>query len=268
MGKIMNLANRLTGKAGFIRVAIRSLFHPPPPKGQFPEARKALHKPNGLLSVGGSLKPGIIIEAYGNGIFPYYFRPPIRWWSPDPRMVLLPDGLKIQQGLRRAVRQKKFTVTFDTDFRAVITACGERDKTWINDDLVETFCSLHERGHAHSAEVWNSEGQLVGGLYGLSLGKVFFTESLFTIENNASKVAFMYLNCHLQHWGYMMNDLQFVSEHWQRQGCVPIPRTTYISKLHEGVAMEGNSGTWTVDERLNVGQWNPEVKGSQLMKAW
>lgn len=265
MGKAKEVTLKIANKTGFIRVLVQSLFSPPPPKGRFPDAGKAIHYPNGLLSVGGALTPEILIRAYSKGIFPYNFRPPVRWWSPDPRMVLLPGGLNVQQGLRRVVRQKKFNVTFDTDFRAVITACSDRDKTWINNELLEAFCSLHDKKYAHSVEVRNKAGELVGGLYGLALGKAFFTESLFTLENNASKVAFMYLNCHLQHWGFVMNDLQFVSGHWQRQGCVPISRDNYLKKLEEAVSMGNKQEPWVVDDRINVGAWQPQKSGSQLL---
>ena len=254
--------HELANKLGTLRVLVRGLFSPLA-QGRLPDPSSAVRHPNGLVAVRGAVTPETVLEAYRKGLFTCTYRGPARWWSPDPRMVLFPDALKVQQGLRRVVRQKKFEVTFDASFREVIEACADRKKTWIREPLIAVFRALHERGHAHSVEVWDGEGQLVGGLFGTALGRVFFTESLFMRADNASKVAFMTLNCHLQHWGYAMNDLQFESDHWVRQGAVPLPRDVYLAELGPAVAAPSEPGAWSVDETLDVGAWEPSEPGSQ-----
>lgn len=259
--------NKLTRKLNVLELYIKGIFSTLPPKGDFPFVENALKDPNGLLMVGGKLTPESIVDSMKKGIFPYYYKKPVRWWSPDPRMALIPKDLKVQQGLRRVVKKDKYRVTFDTAFSEVMEGCADRETTWINNDIIESWSVLFDRGLAHSVEVWNNNGKLVGGLYGIALGKFFSTESLFFTETNASKVAFMYLNCHLQHWGFELNDLQFVTEHWKRQGCTAFSRKEYVNKLQKAVAEKGKPGPWYVDENLNVAKWKPKEPGSQLAEG-
>src|SRR5258706_10222366 len=163
----------------------------------FPPVSKALKSPNGLLCAGGDLSPRRIVEAYSRGIFPWYSEgDPILWWSPDPRMVLFPDELKISRSLRKSMAHDRYETRFDTAFRGVIEACAApRDGqagTWILPEMVEAYTTLHDLGHAHSVESWR-KGELVGGLYGVSIGQVFFGESMFSRAPDASKVALVRL---------------------------------------------------------------------------
>lgn len=267
MASVLDILNKIHRKTRVLELYIRGKFSSLPPNGEFPPVEHALENPQGLLCVGGELTPETVVDSIKKGIFPYFYKYPIKWWSPDPRMALIPKDLKVQQGLRRVVKKDKFRVTFDTAFKEVMAGCADRETTWINDVLIEVWDSLHQKGLAHSVEVWNKEGDLVGGLYGIALGKFFSTESLFFTENNASKVAFMYLNCHLQHWGFELNDLQFVTNHWKRQGCTAFSRQEYIEKLDHAVAQEDKTGPWEVEDSLDVAGWKPKKPGSQLAEA-
>ncbi len=261
---INNLKGKLQRKFNVLILYLMGMLTSYPENNNFPDPEKALKNPEGLVSVGGKLTSEKIIESYSSGIFPYYYKKPIKWWSPNPRMALLPKDLKIQQGLRRTVKKKKFAVTFDTAFKEVMESCADRDITWITPETIWVWCELHKQGYAHSVEVWSEKNELIGGLYGLALGKFFSTESLFHTKSNMSKVAFMYLNCHLQHWGFVLNDLQFVTDHWKDQGCTAFPRNEYIKKLKIAVTLESKMGSWTIDESLNVADWEPSVPGSQI----
>jgi leucyl/phenylalanyl-tRNA--protein transferase len=168
----------------------------------FPDTSHALDEPNGLLAAGGDLRPERLLSAYQQGIFPWFEdSQPILWWTPSPRLVLPPSQLHVSKSLRKFIRKGTFTITSDQAFREVMIKCSEprgdeveglSDGTWITDSMLEAYCSLHRLGYAHSIEVWQQE-QLVGGLYGIALGKVFFGESMFSRADNASKVAFVAL---------------------------------------------------------------------------
>lgn len=247
-----------------IYIKIRSKIFPPPPKGKFINVNKALKYPPGLLSIGGEITPETVTEAFNKGIITYSYDKSIKWWSPNPRMVLLPTGLIVQQGLRRVVKQNKYKVTFDTAFKEVLLGCANREITWITDKIIDVYCELHERGIAHSVETWNKDGELVGGCFGFVIGNSFSTQSLFHYENNTSKVAFMYLNCYLQHWGYEFNDLHYETDNWKSQGCLSMSRKEYTKMLEKASLKERSPGQWKVDENLNVANWDPKIPGSQL----
>jgi leucyl/phenylalanyl-tRNA--protein transferase len=195
----------------------------------------------GLLAVGGDLSPERLILAYKNGIFPWY-NPgePILWWSPDPRLVLFPSELHISRSLLRVMRQGRFQVTFNTRFREVIGACARSPRptgegTWITAEMEDAYCRLNDLGYAHSVEAWQ-KGRLVGGLYGIALGRCFFGESMFTNASNASKVAFVTLVKRLEALDFELIDCQVHTQHLMSLGAREIPRKDFIKRIQEGVS--------------------------------
>ena len=201
----------------------------------FPDVEHALKEPDGLLAIGGDLSPARLLRAYRHGIFPWYSDDqPILWWSPDPRSVLYPEHLKLSRSLCRTLKKGIYTVTADSEFRRVIQCCAEPRAagggTWLTDEMIEAYCRLHIMGYAHSIETWY-QGELVGGLYGLSLGRVFFGESMFSRRSDASKIAFVHLVEHLRTWGYVVIDCQVASAHLTSLGAETIPRRDFISIL-------------------------------------
>lgn len=217
---------------------------------RFPPVTRALTEPNGLLAIGGCLDPDWLIEAYRDGIFPW-FSPgqPILWWSPEPRMVLFPERLKVSRSLEKLIRQGVYTVTLDQDFGGVIRACSEPRSadggTWITEDMIDAYTRLHELGHAHSVEAWFN-GVLAGGLYGVALGRVFFGESMFFRRRDASKVAFVQLVRQLRRWGFGLIDCQMSTEHLRRFGAAEIPRAEFMGLLGEGTRTD-RSISWHFD---------------------
>jgi len=218
-----------------------------------------LREPDGLLAVGGDLTPERILAGYRRGIFPWYGDDqPILWWSPDPRTVLYPQRLRISRSLRRTLRKGAFTVTLDRDFAQVIDACAAPRQgssgTWITRDMAAAYTLLHQRGHAHSAECW-FEGRLVGGLYGVALGRVFFGESMFSRVTDASKVAFAYLVHQLRLWNFAMVDCQVHSEHLASLGAEQISRAAFISQLELYCSATHAARTWKLDASLDADHW-------------
>lgn len=208
---------------------------------EFPPVEEALAEPNGLLAVGGSLTPRRLLQAYRHGIFPWYSEgQPVLWWSPDPRMVLYPGDLRISRSLRKTLAATAFRVTFDHAFERVIRACaaarGDEAGTWITEEMVAAYCRLHQLGHAHSVEVWCGE-ELVGGLYGVAIGRVFFGESMFHRRRDASKIALVRLVEALRTAGVEVIDCQVASAHLASLGAVEIPRRKFIVELERWCAM-------------------------------
>ncbi len=204
---------------------------------RFPPVEDALQEPNGLLAAGGDLSPARLINAYRSGIFPWYNAgEPILWWSPNPRTVIFPAHLKVSRSLHRTLRRGELRVTLDTQFRRVIEACAAPRKcetgTWISAEIVDAYCRLHEMGVAHSVEVWKGY-DLVGGVYGLALGRVFFGESMFSCVSDASKVGLVHLVRQLERWGYTVIDGQVSSPHLYTLGAEDISRATFITLLQE-----------------------------------
>ncbi len=204
----------------------------------FPPVEHALREPDGLLAVGGDLAPKRILSAYRQGIFPW-FSPgqPILWWSPDPRAVLLPEKLKVSRSLRKTINKGSFQVTFDTAFEQVIRACAATPRrgqpgTWITPEMQQAYIRLHRMGHAHSVESWSGD-ELVGGLYGLRLGRVFYGESMFSRRTDASKVAFVHLVRKLQEEGVVLIDCQVTTDHLLSLGAEEIPRRRFIELLRQ-----------------------------------
>lgn len=215
----------------------------------FPPLNRALREPNGLLAAGGDLSPARLTQAYRHGCFPWYQDgQPILWWSPDPRTVLFPDELHVSRSLSKCLRQQRYRVTFDQQFNQVIQACAAprayADGTWITTPMQQAYLQLHQQGLAHSVEVWH-EDELVGGLYGLAMGRLFFGESMFSRADNASKVGFVTLVRQLQHWGFSLIDCQMPTEHLHSLGARAISREDFALHLREGLDLP-TSANWLV----------------------
>lgn len=209
-----------------------------------------LAEPDGLLAYGGDLHPARILRAYELGIFPWYGEDsPILWWSPDPRLVLYPSELHVSKSMRPVLRSGRFQVRFDTAFSAVINGCrirpGSMDHgTWLTEEMVQAYNLLHQLGHAHSVEVFHDDA-LVGGLYGIALGRCFFGESMFSAVSNASKVGFIHLVRLLEVLGFGLIDCQVKTNHLIRLGARQIPRTRFILELRQALSQPGIAGPWT-----------------------
>lgn len=205
----------------------------------------------GLLAIGGDLSPKRLLLAYANGIFPWYSEgEPILWWSPDPRLVLYPAELKVSRSLKKVFKQDIFAVTMDRAFEEVITECAQvrlenNEGTWIGDDMIQAYCRLYESGFAHSVEVWK-DNRLAGGLYGVSLGKCFFGESMFTRITNASKVALVVLAEHLKTLDFALIDCQITTAHLTRFGAREISRARFLDELAAALMAATMRGKWSL----------------------
>jgi leucyl/phenylalanyl-tRNA--protein transferase len=214
----------------------------------FPNPRHASIE--GLLAFGGDLSPNRLLTAYRKGIFPWYNADdPILWWSPDPRMVLYPKDFKLSKSFRRVLRNGGFTVTFDQRFPDVIHYCGTVPRkgqkgTWLINEMQHAYIELHKMGFAHSVEVYY-EGELVGGLYGVAMGKAFFGESMFAHRDDASKVAFVALAARLERWGFYFIDSQVYTDHLARFGAHHVPRDTFLHLLQLALHEPTRRGSWT-----------------------
>ncbi len=216
---------------------------------RFRPASEALSEPNGLLAAGGDLSPERLLAAYRRGIFPWYEEgQPILWWSPDPRAVLKPDGIKVSRSLRRSINKGGFEVRIDHAFASVVAACAEprryTDATWITREMADAYTRLHRRGWAHSFETWR-EGELVGGLYGVAIGRVFFGESMFARATDASKVALVRLAEHLRARAFELIDCQVASAHVASLGATTVPRASFLALLDEHCEPPGAPERWS-----------------------
>ena len=197
----------------------------------FPPLERALDDPDGLLAVGGDLSVSRLVEAYSQGIFPWYGNDePIMWWSPKSRAVIVPDQVHVSRSLKKTLRQNDFILSIDKDFNAVIDHCAlaprDTDGTWITEDMLGAYKQLHLSGHAHSFEVWD-KGQLVGGLYGIESGKVFSGESMFHYKTDASKIAFVFTCLHLQSLNFSLLDCQIQNPHLASLGVISLKRDEF-----------------------------------------
>lgn len=217
----------------------------------FPPSSAALESPNGLIAAGGELSSARLIAAYRRGIFPWYESPqPVMWWTPDPRSVLPPQQLHISRSLRKALLRRQFQLSVDQCFSRVIEQCAGVRKdgpgTWIGDDMRAAYTNLHRQGIAHSIEVWDLQGALVGGLYGVSLGRIFFGESMFSTQTNASKVGMVALAYLLKRANFALIDCQVESEHLNSLGAHNIGRLDFERQLDQNVSETIGPEIWTV----------------------
>lgn len=223
----------------------------------FPPLEMALTKPNGLLAAGGDLSPQRLISAYRQGIFPWFNEDePILWWSPDPRMVLFPSELKISRSLKKVLRKGHYKICTDRHFDQVMRSCAAAPRegqsgTWIHPEMMMAYTSLHKMGLAHSVETWIDD-KLVGGLYGIALGKVFFGESMFSSITDASKIALVHLVKQLEHQGVGMIDCQMKTAHLASFGAREIPRKEFSQKLFKLAAYPDQAKKWHFDDEATT----------------
>ena len=228
------------------------------PDTPFPPLSTALKNPNGLLATGADLSPQRLLQAYAQGIFPWFSAgEPILWWSPDPRMVLFPAELSVSRSLQKTLRKHTFEIRVDTAFQAVMSACSRAPRegqngTWITGEMVDAYCVLHKQGIAHSVETWIDD-ELAGGLYGIALGQAFYGESMFARETDASKIAFVHLVRQLQRWQFGIIDCQMRTEHLARFGAREIPRSEFSALLAKLVKCNNpvTKNPWKFDDDLH-----------------
>lgn len=221
------------------------------PHSTFPPLQQALREPNGLLAAGGDLSTSRLLAAYRKGIFPWFNAgEPILWWSPDPRMIMFPSDIKISRSLHKTLKHNRLKIRVDSAFRAVIHACAAprngQNGTWIHPEMIAAYENLHQLGLCHSVETWEGD-ELVGGLYGVALGRVFFGESMFSRVNDASKVALVYLARQLQQWGFILIDCQVKTPHLASMGAIEIPRQEFANLLAAWVDLPDRQGRWDFD---------------------
>ncbi|MBE7526990.1 MAG: leucyl/phenylalanyl-tRNA--protein transferase [Burkholderiales bacterium] len=217
----------------------------------FPPLEQALIEPNGLLAAGGNLSPERLISAYRLGIFPWFGQDEmILWWSPDPRMVLFPQEIKISRSLHKVLKKQQHEIRVDSAFTEVMRACAapreNQAGTWIHDEMVAAYTALHQLGMAHSVETW-IEGELVGGLYGVAIGKAFYGESMFSRATDASKIALAHLAKQLENWGFGLIDCQMKTAHLMSMGAREISRSQFSGQLAQLTRLPDHKGKWRFD---------------------
>lgn len=221
---------------------------PRDPNQPFPPPNRAMRDPNGLLAIGGDLSVERLLRAYSSGIFPWYNpNEPILWWCPDPRAVLDPAEFHVSHSLEKRIRKHDYAVTLDRAFADVLDGCTASRRgsngTWLGTDMKRAYLELREAGHAHSAEVWR-DGKLVGGLYGVALGRAFFGESMFSTETDSSKLALYWLCQQLKAWSFEMIDCQIASQHLRTLGAAEISRDRFLSRLRSAQQAASRTGLW------------------------
>ncbi len=236
-----------------------TLLNPTWSEEPFPPVEMAWEEPNGLLAVGGDLSIARLKNAYRAGIFPWFGpREPIYWWSPDPRTVLFPQKIRMTRSLRKSLRNKGYRISFDTCFSDVVEACAAprayTAETWITHEMHTAYCMLHAHDIAHSVEVWNPAGELVGGLYGVATGGVFSGESMFSREPDTSKIAMVALAWHVQHWGFAVIDCQIENPHLMSMGAENISRHEYLTILHANLHVPPPR-YWLANNNVDLSRW-------------
>lgn len=227
----------------------------------FPPLESALHSPNGLLAAGGDLSQERLLAAYRQGIFPWYSAgEPILWWSPDPRMVLFPDELRITRSLAKTLRNKPYDIRFDTAFTTVMQHCAAPREpgggSWIGPEILDGYGRLHRSGHAHSVETW-IDGELCGGLYGVAIGRMFYGESMFARRTDASKIAFVHLVAALRQWEFGLIDCQMRTDHLASLGGRTIARQQFAATLKALVAAPAPTDHWQMPAGWQYNQAHP-----------
>lgn len=221
------------------------------PAAPFPPVEQALREPDGLLAVGGDLSPPRLLAAYRHGIFPWYSQgQPILWWSPDPRTLFRTDAVHLSTRLRRSLRTSDWLVRADTAFDAVVAACASSPRlgqhgTWILPQMRQAYARLHRLGHAHSVEVFDAQGELAGGIYGVAVGRMFFGESMFSARPGGSKLALAALARHLHAWGWPLIDAQVDNPHLRSLGAQSWPRRQFLKQVRALVDQPGREGSWS-----------------------
>ncbi len=226
----------------------------------FPAPESALNDPEGLVAAGGDLNPTRVMRAYHGGLFPWYEEgQPILWWSPNPRGILYPKNFIAHKSLLRTLKNNCWRISFNESFRDVMTACAEPRNnsrgTWITNDMLQAYTQLHKLKYAHSLEVWDESNSLIGGIYGISIGTIFFGESMFSRTADASKIALLYLSAYLDTWGYEMIDTQLPSEHLTFLGGNEITREQYLTTLSQLTQQSHHSDAWEKEFPLDVQSW-------------
>ena len=251
---------RVAGLPGLMRMIAREALAP---DYALPDPERALLSPPGLAGIAHDLSLPRLMDAYARGLYPLSHAGPMKWWSPPRRSVLFFDEFHMSNNLRRLMRQGRYSVTFDRDFEAVIKACagkraGRWHLTWITPRIMRAYAEAFDAGHAHCFEVWNKDGELVAGGYGLGTGAAFSFESQFAHEANASKVGMSVLNWHLDHWGYRFNDGKLIGPLWASVGFREIPRGEFLDRLAEAARLPGKTGRWQMEADLaTISQWQP-----------
>jgi leucyl/phenylalanyl-tRNA--protein transferase len=239
-------------------------------RGRLPE-HPVYYSRRGLVGISDDLSVNALIANYSRGFFPVCHIGPMKWWSPEERAVIDPADTHVGKNLRRLLKQKKFTVTFDRAFGEVVEACarpreGKVPLTWITPKVMNAYSEAHRAGYAHSVEVWDQEGKLVGGLYGLAIGKVFFGESQFSSAEHSSKVALVALHRHLRSWGYHARDGKWMTPHLASFGFKTVKRKEFQALLEQEVGKPGRVGPWQVDPGLDLADW-PAKPGNRIEQA-
>ncbi len=216
----------------------------------FPSVKTALDEPDGLLAAGGDLSETRLLNAYRNGIFPWFSDgQPILWWSPNPRMVFKTDAIHLSKKFKRQLKKSNWQIRVDTAFDEVIRQCASVPRkgqggTWIHSEMIAAYCQMHRQGHAHSVEVF-SEEKLIGGIYGVAIGRMFFGESMFSVQSGASKLALAGLGKILQSWGWPLLDAQVENPHLQSMGAVFKPRAQFLEELARLCGLAEMPGLWS-----------------------
>ena len=235
------------------------------PEALFPPAESALKDPEGLVAAGGDLESTRLLRAYHQGLFPWYEEDqPILWWSPNPRGILYPKNFIVHKSLLRKIKNNPWRISYDKAFLEVMKACAEprnnSRSTWITHDMIQAYVKLHESKQAHSLEVWDEENNLIGGVYGISIGTIFFGESMFCKITDASKVALLYLSAYLDTWGYKVIDTQLPSPHLSSLGGSKMSRHNYLKMLPKLTHQTSSSHAWLADPEINMLRWIEQCK--------
>ncbi|HZT25289.1 MAG TPA: leucyl/phenylalanyl-tRNA--protein transferase [Pseudolabrys sp.] len=254
------MPRRIAGVPNALRLCLRDCLAP---DHTLPDPERAFAMPPGLAGVAHELSVPTLIAAYRRGLYPLAHVGPVKWWSPPQRSLLFFDEMHIARRLRRHMRHGYYTVTFDRDFDAVVSACARRRPgrwhlTWITPKIMRAYAALFDAGYAHSFEVWTERGDLVGGGYGVAIGASFSTESQFSREPNTSKIGFTVLNWHLAHWGFAFNDGKLMTPTCHDMGFREIPRTEFLRRLADAERQPGRPGRWQVEADVaRVADWQP-----------